>query len=230
MKAVIFPERLAKLQTADLLANPQANPLPSGGVLRCNVMEAAGWVSGCDEWTTHPPCVSPLIADLMLTWGARLSDDDRQRILKPLIPKVIGTGGGSEADEDERVQRALDWLIGIHTPLWLAAAGLADAARALADHPTAPVLALVARLLSRDRPPPGLQATDPAIGPTAALAVEWTVDAYDKDYWRMTGDAMLITRYACALAAERRADIEQVQREAMNSAATDLMDRLIEVG
>ena len=53
------------------------------------VMEAVAYVAG-EPWSDSPECVSPVIAQFLRTWNDGLNDEDRQ-MLKPFIPKVIGT-------------------------------------------------------------------------------------------------------------------------------------------
>src|ERR1700675_4451099 len=82
------------------------------------VMEAVAYVAG-RPWTDSPPCVSPVIAFFMRNWNDNLpSDKGRDRLLKPLIPVLIGTKSSNEL-ETKRSYMALDWLIRVHTPKWL---------------------------------------------------------------------------------------------------------------
>jgi hypothetical protein len=82
------------------------------------VMEAAAYVAG-RPWSDSPPCVSPVIAAFMRNWNDSLpTDADRDRLLKPLIPVLIGTKS-SQGLEERRSYMALDWLVRVHTPKWL---------------------------------------------------------------------------------------------------------------
>lgn len=66
------------------------------------VMEAVAYVRGL-PFSDHPACVSPVLAAFLRGWNDRLPDDaTRTRLLKPLIPRVIGTAGdGKEARRRE---------------------------------------------------------------------------------------------------------------------------------
>ena len=82
------------------------------------VMEAVAYVAG-RPWSDSPPCVSPVIASFMRNWNDSLpSDSERDRLLKPLIPALIGTKSTDKLEE-RRSFMALDWLIRVHTPKWL---------------------------------------------------------------------------------------------------------------
>ena len=82
------------------------------------VMEAVAYVAGC-PWSDSPPCVCPVIATFMRNWNDNLpTDKDRDRLLKPLIPALIGTKASDRLSE-RRSYMTLDWLIRVHTPKWL---------------------------------------------------------------------------------------------------------------
>ena len=82
------------------------------------VMEAVAYVAG-RPWSDSPPCVSPVIASFMRNWNDSLpSDSERDRLLKPLIPALIGTKSTDKLEE-RRSFMALDWLIRVHAPKWL---------------------------------------------------------------------------------------------------------------
>lgn len=81
-------------------------------------MEAAAWMAG-EPHSDHPQCVCPAIAAFMRSWNDALSDKDRNRLLKPLVPKVLDTRSTPEVAR-RRSLLALDWFIRIFTPSWLA--------------------------------------------------------------------------------------------------------------
>jgi hypothetical protein len=106
---------------------------PNGDFAAC-VMEAVSYIAG-EPWSDHPACVSPVITAFMISWNDGLpNDEERTRLLAPLIPKLIGTRG-SDALENRRATMATDWLVRAHTPAWLRLAGLTDEAEALAGLP-----------------------------------------------------------------------------------------------
>ena len=125
--ATILPDRLAALAT---LAKGQ-HDTPDDGM--CAV-EAAAWIAG-DAFSDHPICVSPVIAAFCRSWNDDLPQADRDRLLLPLVPRIIGTDG-SPALEVSRSLMAADWLVREHTPAWLRLAGLtaqADMLKALPE-------------------------------------------------------------------------------------------------
>lgn len=93
------------------------------------LLEAVAWIAGEDH-SDHPECVSPVLAAFGRTWNDNLDDDDRQRLLKPIGPRLVGTRASAEV-EDRRAWLALDWLVRVYTPAWLALAGLDEHAAAL---------------------------------------------------------------------------------------------------
>src|SRR5205807_859573 len=78
-------------------------------------MEAAAWLAG-REHTDSPVCVSPVIAFFIRIWNDTLpSDEDRNRLLKPLLPIILETKTSSKA-ESKRAWLAIDWLARTCTP------------------------------------------------------------------------------------------------------------------
>jgi hypothetical protein len=97
------------------------------------VMEAVAYVAG-EPWSDHPECACPVISAFMRAWNDGLSADDRSALLRPLIPRLVGTRG-SKALEARRSLMAADWLVRTHAPAWLNLAGLTAHADALAELP-----------------------------------------------------------------------------------------------
>jgi len=100
------------------------NPFSSGGHSPANgdyqacVMEAASYIAG-EPWSDAPKCVCPVIRSFMVAWNDSLrSDEERDRLLKPLLLKVVGTASTDEVRE-RRGYMALDWMIRVHTPKFL---------------------------------------------------------------------------------------------------------------
>jgi len=89
------------------------------------VMEAVAFIAG-EQWSDHPQCVSPVIGAFLRSWNDSLpTDEDRERLLKPLIPKVINTRADA-ATEGRRSYLALDWMIRTFLPAWLRLAKLTE--------------------------------------------------------------------------------------------------------
>ena len=121
----IDPTRLAHVLTRDLGASSHVN-LNDG---LC-VMEAVAYVAG-EPWSDHPTCACPVIGAFMRAWNDGLpSDDDRNRLLKPWVEKLVGTKSTKKV-EQRRADMALDWIARVHAPAWL------DLSEALSSHATA---------------------------------------------------------------------------------------------
>ena len=93
-------------------------------------MEAVAWLAG-EPHSDAPKCASPAITAFLRNWNDALpTDEDRNRLLLPLLPLAVDT----RADDDTELWRsymALDWLVRVHTVAWLRLAGLGDHAEAL---------------------------------------------------------------------------------------------------
>ena len=97
------------------------------------VMEAVAFVAG-EPWSDHPECACPVICAFMQSWNDGLPDVERDALLRPLIPRLIGTRSTKEV-ERRRAVMAADWLVRTHTPAWLRLAGLTEQADAIASLP-----------------------------------------------------------------------------------------------
>jgi hypothetical protein len=117
------------------LSSVQQHSLKYGGhsendEYRMCVMEAVSYVAG-EPWSDAPRCACPVITVFMVSWNDSLpTDADRDRLLKPLIPLIVGTRSTPEV-EKRRSLMAADWLVRVHTPTWLRAAKLEDQAKLL---------------------------------------------------------------------------------------------------
>ena len=78
-------ERFAKITTIYHGAHQ-----PNG--MMC-AMEAVAFVAG-ELWSDHPECACPVIGAFMRAWNDGLADDvERTTLLRPLVPKLVGTRG-----------------------------------------------------------------------------------------------------------------------------------------
>ena len=119
-------ERFAKITTIYHGAHQ-----PNG--MMC-AMEAVAFVAG-ELWSDHPECACPVIGAFMRAWNDGLTDDaERTALLRPLVPKLVGTRG-SKAIEQRRATMAADWLIRTHTVAWLRLTKFDKQADALASLP-----------------------------------------------------------------------------------------------
>ena len=97
------------------------------------VMEAVAWLAG-EEHSAEPECVSPVIRAFAVSWNDSLPGPDRDRLLKPLIPDMVGTNKGPEVDE-QLAWIVINWLVHVNAPAWLRLAGLTGQAGQLASLP-----------------------------------------------------------------------------------------------
>src|ERR1700692_3434122 len=153
------------------------------------VMEAVAFVAG-EPWSDHPVCACPVISAFMRSWNDALpTDADRDRLLKDLIPKLVGTKSTKKV-EKKRSLMAADWLIRVHTPTWLRLAGLAAQADRIA---ALPEITAMAQYLSLRGPLEAVRddasaARDAAWGPARAAA--W--DAAWAAAWKKLAPTVLV--------------------------------------
>ena len=127
MSTATLEQRLEKIQSLSLKVGSHS---PDSEMC---VMEAVAFVAG-ERWSDSPECACPVISVFIRSWNDALrSDADRDRLLKPLIPRLIGTR--NPALEQKRSLMAADWLVRVNTPAWLRLAGLDFHADALANLP-----------------------------------------------------------------------------------------------
>jgi hypothetical protein len=71
------------------------------------VMEAVAYIAG-EPHSDHPKCASKVLTTFCMRWNDALPDEDRQ-ILKPFVPRLVGTAGSAEL-ERIRGYMAADWV------------------------------------------------------------------------------------------------------------------------
>ena len=123
-------ERLAVI--APLKSGAHEPPRDPTHIEAC-IMEAVAWLAN-EPWSDAPECACPVLCAFMQSWNDGLPDAERDTLLRPLIPRLIGTRATPEI-EQRRAVMAADWLIRSHTPVWLRLAGLSRQADALASLP-----------------------------------------------------------------------------------------------
>jgi len=149
------------------------------------VMEAAAFVAG-EPWSDHPECVCPVIGAFLRAWNDGLpTDADRDRLLKPLIPKLLNTRNPEL--EERRSLMAADWLVRVHTPAWLRLAGLVKQAESLESLPEITSMAQVPSI----RGPIEDVREDAAVAWDAARAVAWAKLAPTKDRFQQSALALV---------------------------------------
>ncbi len=129
MTISVDQERLAKITN---LLHGKHDKNGNGHVEVC-AMEAVAFVAG-EPWSDHPKCACPVIGAFMRSWNDCLSQEDRDRLLLPLVPKLVGTKGTKKL-EARRATMAADWYVRVATPAWLRLAGLDKHADTLAAFP-----------------------------------------------------------------------------------------------
>lgn len=97
------------------------------------LLEAVAYVAG-EPHSDNPECVCPVLAAFGRAWNDALNDAERDRILRPFVPLLVGTRSSPKV-QDQRAFMAADWAVRVFTPTWLRLAGLDDDAQALADLP-----------------------------------------------------------------------------------------------
>ena len=141
----MIPEKLLRLEklTPERLAGITLDPGPhktrAEGVC---ATEAAAWLAG-EKHSATPECVSFAIVRFLSIWNDDLQQQDRDRLLKPLLPRILGTGPGNgdsgggryETAETARCMMAEDWLLRINAPTWLDAGGFARETQTLRAMP-----------------------------------------------------------------------------------------------
>jgi hypothetical protein len=212
------------------------------------VMEAVSYVAG-EPWSDAPQCACPVITAFMVSWNDALpTDEDRDRLLKSLIPLLVGTRS-TPAVEQRRATMAADWLIRVHTPAWLRLAKLETQAAALESLPEItdfaqcpslmPALNAARKDADAARAAAGAAARDAArdaawaAAGDAAWAAAWAAawdaagDAAWAAAWDAAGDAARDAAWAAAWAAARDALESTAAR--LQESAVDLVRRMAAV-
>ncbi len=80
-------------------------------------MEMVAWLAG-EPHSDEPACACPVLSAFVRAVNDSLSDDARNRLLRPLVPQLVNTRG-SAADERQRGYVLLDGLVRELVPAWL---------------------------------------------------------------------------------------------------------------
>ena len=85
-----------------------------------SAMDAVAWLAG-EPHTDRPQTTCPFLTTVINELNDTLSDDERQTILKPLVPKLVKTRHNSL--EYARQHIAHSWTLRVGAPAWLDLAG-----------------------------------------------------------------------------------------------------------
>ena len=183
------------------------------------IMEAVAFVAG-EPWSDSPDCTCPIIGAFLRSWNDALPDDERDALLRPLIPRLIGTRA-SVAVEKRRALMTADWLVREHTPAWLRAAKLDDAADALSSLPEITDMAQIPSI----RGPIEAARNDAAAAWDAAWDAAWAAawDAARTAAWDAARAAARTAAWDAAWAAARDAAWDAAARDAAWDAAWDAL-------
>jgi hypothetical protein len=122
----IIDERLPYVE--ELHLGRGSHDPPTNGLEAACVMEAVAYVAG-ERFSDHPACASPIITAFLISWNDSMDDEDRQ-MLKPYIPRLVGTRT-TKKDEEVRAWMLTDWLARECAPAWMRLAGLTAQAELL---------------------------------------------------------------------------------------------------
>ncbi|MEL7447325.1 MAG: hypothetical protein AAGK02_16225, partial [Pseudomonadota bacterium] len=181
--------------SVDLTKLEELGPLKSGGHTgpeqgAC-IMEAVSYIAG-EPWSDHPECVCPVIARFLRNWNDNLrSNEERDRLLKPLIPVILDTKS-TPAIEEQRSYLALDWMVRVFTPTWLRLAKLddhADRLVALAPIETLEAAQAAGPIVREARDAAGAAARDAAWAAARDAAWDAARDAAWDAAWAAARDA-----------------------------------------
>jgi hypothetical protein len=120
----IDPARLERVQALTL--DSGGHNSPDDGMC---VMEAVAFVAG-EPFSDHPKCACPVIGAFMRAWNDGLPEVERNTLLRPFIPRLVGTRS-TKAVEQRRADMALDWGVRVQAPAFL------DLSEALSIHASA---------------------------------------------------------------------------------------------
>ena len=110
-------------------------------------MELVAWLAN-EPHSDHPACACPVAGAFLRSWNDSADDEDRQ-LLKPYLPRVVGTNDGLS---EQRAWCAVDWVIREFAPTWLELAKIdASELRQLAPVNDLASLELATPILERKR-------------------------------------------------------------------------------
>jgi hypothetical protein len=166
-----------------------------------------------------------VITAFVIEWNDRLGNEDRNRLIKPLIPRVVGTRSGKI--EEARGYLALDWFLRVMTPAWL------DLVEELQPHAaTVRAAAPVVDLASARTFAPSSAAVRAAAWDASWAAGAVATDAVRTAAWAAVTDAVRAAAGDAARAAASAAAWDALRStvERLQQSAVDLLERMIGLG
>ena len=184
------------------------------------VMEAVAYVAG-ENWTDHPTCACPVLGAFLRTWNDDLPEADRDRLLRPLVRRLVGSRSTPEV-EARRSWLAMDWLVRTNAPTWLRLVpALVPHAAALTDLPPIVDAQTAAAHQSTFNAADVAAAAGAAAGAAARVAA---VDAAGAAAVDAAWDAAWVAARVAARAAARAAMGDAVRAAAVNAARAAMGD------
>ena len=116
---ILHPRNLKRLHISD---HPIANPMST-----LSPMQATAWLAG-ETITDHPTAVCPLLAQVFRQWATLISEMDRDALIRPLLPKLVGTNQGRTI-ADIRAHMVTNFLTQTYIPHLLELAGAPESTR-----------------------------------------------------------------------------------------------------
>jgi len=203
----------------------------SSGTDMC-LMEAVAYIAG-EPWTDRPSCSSPVLAAYGRTLNDRMPDTARQ-LLKPLIPRLLGTAGNIELDT-RRAYLAVNRILHQLVPARLERRGKPELATRLREIPDIVDLASArhARTITREVRAAAADAAYAAAADVAAAAAAYAAadaaDAADAAYAAAADDAADAAYAAAADAAAAAAAYAAADAADAWQPSIDLFIELIEL-
>ena len=125
-----YDTKLPKSRIDELKLGSGSHPSRSDGVC---ATEAIAWMAG-EAHSDKPACLCPTLGSFLRNWNDSLPDEDRARLIRPLLLPAMMAPVSPKATE-RRSWISLDWLVRVHAVAWLRAAKLDEHADALATMP-----------------------------------------------------------------------------------------------
>lgn len=179
-------------------------------------MELVAWLAG-EEHSDRPACTCLVLAAFVRSWNDGLpTDEDRARLLRPFLPRLVGTAG-DEHTRERRAWMATDWLVRECAPAFL------ELNNATRDHAW--------KLRALGEITNGASAGDAQVTIRAAWGAAWGA-AWDAAWDAARAAAWAAARAAAwdaARAAPRDAagDALRPVVKQLQASASDLLDRMI---